>query len=100
MVLSKLAGHPDSYRKRKEYKMGETIGEGTFGIVRQASWITPSPPKHVAIKVIAKRLLNGDVDDLVKQELQVLEQCNHPNIVKLYDDFESKDKVCLSPAYA
>lgn len=95
MVLNKLAGHPDSYRRRKEYKMGETIGEGTFGIVRQAEWTTHNPPKRVAIKVIAKRLLKDNVD-VVEQELQVLKQCDHPNIIKLFDDFESKDKVRIS----
>lgn len=90
MVLTKLAGHPESYRKRKEYKMGEVIGEGTFGIVRQAQW----RGRSVAVKIIAKRLLKDNVD-LVEQELRVLKQCHHPNIIQLFDDFESKDKVRL-----
>lgn len=90
--FTQLLGQPESFSKRKEYRMGDVLGEGTFGIVRAAVWKKPSPPKTVAVKVIAKRLLKNNLD-LVEQELQVLKQCNHPNIVKLYDDFESKDKV-------
>lgn len=93
--LSQLLGQPETYYKRKEYSMGPILGEGTFGIVRQALWKTHEPPITVAVKVIAKRLLKDNVD-LVQQELQVLKQCKHPNIIKLLDDFESKEKVCCS----
>lgn len=72
--------------------MGDLLGEGSFGIVRAAYWKKHDPPINVAVKVISKHELDGNLD-LVEQELEVLKKCDHLNIVKLYDDFESKDKV-------
>lgn len=89
-----LAKQPASYVRRKNYRMTRTLGEGTFGIVRLATWTVPHPPKTVAVKVIPKRILKGNLS-LVESETNVVKELSHPNIVRLYDNFESKDKFYL-----
>ncbi|KDN52753.1 Pkinase-domain-containing protein [Tilletiaria anomala UBC 951] len=89
-----LARQPESYSKKKEYTFNKTIGEGTFGIVRSATWKAADPPIDVAIKVIAKKNLKGHTE-LVEGEMEVLKGLDQPHIVKFLDWFESKDKFYL-----
>jgi hypothetical protein len=66
-----LAKQPASYVKKKEYTFNKTLAEGTFGIVRSATWNTANPPINVAIKVISKKILKGH-DEIVQGEMDVL----------------------------
>ena len=91
-----LARQPESYVKKKEYEFKKTLGEGTFGIVRSATWKAADPPINVAVKVISKRILRGH-DEIVKDEMNVLKGLDQPHVVKFLDWFESKDKVRLFP---
>lgn len=43
----------------------------------------------VAVKVIPKRILKGNIQ-LVESETNAVKELVHPNIVRLYDNFESK----------
>ena len=78
--------------KKKEYTFGKTLGEGTFGIVRSATWKSADPPIGVAVKVIAKKSLKGNTQ-IVDEEMDVLKGLDQPHVVKFLDWFESKDKV-------
>jgi len=51
----------------------------------------------VAIKSVNKQYLNDDVSNKKKlmQELLILQQIKHPNIVKLYDSFETNKHVAF-----
>ncbi|KAI8368381.1 kinase-like domain-containing protein [Choanephora cucurbitarum] len=83
---------PDSYEKKKEYTFGEVLGSGSFGSVRKA--VRLSDNKEVAIKVIPKRNVKNHLD-MVKDEVDVLKNLNHPNVIGFYDTFESRDKFYL-----
>ena len=50
---------PESYKLKKNYKFGDTLGVGTFGQVKQATWLSHDPPIDVAIKIIAKKSVKG-----------------------------------------
>ena len=32
---------------------------------------------------------------MIENEIHIMKSCNHPNIVKLYEEFETKDEVYL-----
>lgn len=84
---------PDSYSKKKNYIFEENLGSGSFGFVKKAVWISHGN-LPVAVKCIKKKTLQGN-EQLVHDEIQVLQGLNHPNVVKLYDWFESRDKFYL-----
>lgn len=91
-LFNKVTGQPQSYVKKSDYVFGKTLGAGSFGVVRQARCI--STGENVAVKILLKKALKGnDVQlQMLYDELYILQQLNHPHIVKFKDWFESKDK--------
>ncbi|KAF8242362.1 Pkinase-domain-containing protein [Wilcoxina mikolae CBS 423.85] len=86
-VFNKLHGQPATYDKKAQYKMGRTLGAGTYGIVREAD----GPTGKVAVKIILKKNVKGN-EQMVYDELMLLQRLHHPNIVAFHDWFESRDK--------
>ncbi|ORY00243.1 kinase-like domain-containing protein [Clohesyomyces aquaticus] len=88
-MLNKL--HGDNYTenndRRSRYRMGKTLGAGTYGIVREAD----CPEGKVAVKIILKKNVRGN-EQMVYDELEMLQRMKHPHIVKFHDWFESRDK--------
>ncbi|KAB8596099.1 hypothetical protein FH972_025808 [Carpinus fangiana] len=72
---------------RYNYRLGRTLGAGTYGIVREAE----CPDGKVAVKIILKKNVKGN-EQMVYDELEMLQKMNHPHIVKFHDWFESRDK--------
>lgn len=70
---------------RSLYRLGRTLGAGTYGIVREAD----SSKGKVAVKIILKKNVKGN-EQMVYDELEMLQKLNHPNIVKFVDWFESR----------
>ncbi|SCV03818.1 LAMI_0H11210g1_1 [Lachancea mirantina] len=91
-VINKISGQPASYINKSDYIFGRTLGAGSFGVVRQARQI--STGDNVAVKILLKKALKGnDVQlKLLYDELSILQQVHHRNIVQFRDWFESKDK--------
>ncbi|ORX62798.1 Pkinase-domain-containing protein [Hesseltinella vesiculosa] len=83
---------PESYDKKQKYEFQEELGSGTFGSVRRAIRIFDNKP--VAIKVIPKKTVKGHFD-MVFDEMKVLQNLDHPNVIGFYDWFESRDKFYL-----
>ncbi|KAJ2777896.1 Calmodulin-dependent protein kinase cmk2 [Coemansia javaensis] len=83
---------PESYERKQYYTFGKVLGAGTFGEVCSASFNPDG--RQVAIKVIKKSSLNGN-EEMVLKEINIVRQLQHPNIVRLLDWFESKDKYYL-----
>ncbi|GAA5870460.1 hypothetical protein JCM8547_004038 [Rhodosporidiobolus lusitaniae] len=107
-LLDTLHVHqPASYVKKKQYTFERVLGHGAFGEVKQATWIPPPESSHhaaaqkvggkieVAVKVVKKKNLKGDLS-AVFDEIEVLTGLDHPNVVKFYDHFESREKYYLT----
>lgn len=88
-LLNKLSGQPPSYLRKAKYTFGRTLGAGSFGIVRYAR--DSDTDEEVAVKIILKKALKGN-EIMVTDELRLLQELHHPNIVGFRDWFESRDK--------
>ena len=85
----------DKKEIEKDFKIGNylikrTLGKGTFGKVKLGIYLPKN--QKVAIKILDKKKLKED-DDIIrlKREFEMLSQFNHPNVVSVYEIFESFD---------
>ncbi|KAI8985294.1 kinase-like domain-containing protein [Pilobolus umbonatus] len=85
-------GQPESYEKKRDYVLQDVLGQGSFGSVKRAKRL--SDDKEVAVKIIPKLKVKNHVD-MVKDEVAVLKDLHHPNVIGYYDTFESRDKFYL-----
>ncbi|CAG0880872.1 unnamed protein product [Darwinula stevensoni] len=77
--------------KDQDVVLGVKLGDGSFGVVRQGEWKTPTGQTlPVAVKVLKQEALAqpGAFEDFIR-EVQSMHQLQHPNLVQLYG-------VCLS----
>jgi serine/threonine protein kinase len=90
----------------KVYRLGSTLGSGSFATVYTGHLIDKSTPRvgangvtipeEVAIKVIDKtKLSEGAEKDAVMEEVRVQSSVHHPNCVGLYEYFNEKNKLYL-----
>ena len=74
-----------------KYLRGKKLGKGTFGIVYEAKNLIFN--SKVALKVIPK---NARMKyELIKNEIDILKKLMHPNIVRIYEFYESKNSFYL-----
>ena len=78
------------------YEVSTVIGKGSFGQVVKAI-DTQQGNVEVAIKVMKKPSSRSAVERLamLRAEVEILRSMNHPNVVTLYEVFESQTKLYL-----
>jgi len=73
--------------------LGEKIGEGGFSVVVKGT--QKSTGKTFAVKKIKKSLVEGDDIKLLRREIHIMKKVDHPNILKLFEVYESEKKFYL-----
>ena len=70
---------------KDKYKIAEVLGRGTFGEVRKCQH--KQAKVKLAIKIISKNKVenNETFKALMENELQILEDISHPNIVRIFE---------------
>lgn len=98
--LSKMSKEQNSTQKQEKKKSKndfifvKQIGEGSYSNV----YITKLKQngKTYATKVISKKhLITNNKTKTVKMEKYVLQQMDHPNIIRLYCTYQDKDNLCM-----
>ena len=80
-----------------KYKIIKTLGDGSFGVVFCA--INIQTGMKIAMKQIEK-LKENVIDDLeIKNEINILKKLDHPNIVKIYEFYNTKKNYFLITEY-
>jgi len=83
-------------RIRTVYKLQDELGRGNYATVRRAHKLQRvANEKDVAIKVVKKARLDAEEKKGLEDEIRLLLQVDHPNIVKMYEVFVSKKNVYL-----
>lgn len=86
------------------YEEGKLLGDGNFAVVKQCRHRDTG--REYAMKVIDKSKL-AKKEDMIENEIAIMKQCNHVNIVRLYEEYETRKeiylilelvKVCVPPA--
>ena len=74
---------------KDKYSIGSILGKGNYGVVRSSLHKQMLVP--CAIKIIKKELINTSIInyDLMQNELNVLEELSHPNMIRIYELLEN-----------
>lgn len=68
------------------------MGDGNFAIVRRSK--VREYDREVAIKIIDKSKMKGK-EYMLDHEINIMYMCNHANIIRLYEDYETADEIYL-----
>ena len=82
ILVQQQKGNPSD-----KYIRGKKIGNGTFGSVYESKNIIFN--NTVAMKIIPKDYHMDNL--LIKNEIDILKKLSHPNIVRIYEFYESKN---------
>ncbi|KAG2799169.1 hypothetical protein PC111_g20538 [Phytophthora cactorum] len=77
----------------EKYRIGRVIGEGNFSIVKECT--NRKTGERFAVKCINKAALNPKDRSNLVQEIEILKDLNHPNIIKLCDVFDGDGPMCF-----
>ena len=84
---------------KKYYTMESTaLGRGAFGKVFKAVSLTDKS-FQVAIKVLNKKNMSKNDIKEINGEVQILNQLDHPNIVKYFEVYEDKKLLYIVMEY-
>ena len=89
--------HEFPYELGNDFKYIETLAHGAFGTVIHV--IEISTKKDMAIKVINKTSSHQSSIEKVKEEISILKQLNHKNIVKFFGFFETVNQLLIKMEY-
>ena len=85
------------YELGTDFKYLETIDHGAFGTVIHV--IEISTNRDMAIKVINKNSSHPSLIEKVKEEISILKQLSHENIVKFFGFFETMNQLLIKMEY-
>lgn len=74
------------------YHMGKKIGDGNFADVREC--VDKITKKEFALKIVDKNKIRGK-EQMIKDEIEIMRRCKHPNIVQMYEDYDTPRNIYL-----
>jgi 5'-AMP-activated protein kinase catalytic alpha subunit len=80
------------------YRLGKTLGIGSFGKVKIAEHILTG--NKVAIKILnRKKIKQMEMEEKVKREIKILRLFMHPHIIRLYEVIETPTDIYVVMEY-
>lgn len=80
------------------YRLGKTLGEGSFGKVKLAEH--EATGHKVAVKILNKqKIKTSKMDEKIKREIKILKLFRHPHIIRLYEVIETPQDILLVMEY-
>ncbi|EPQ25653.1 uncharacterized protein PFL1_06790 [Pseudozyma flocculosa PF-1] len=78
----------------KKYKvLPDVLGQGSFAVVKKV--IEKTTGEERALKIIAKKPLKDNNENMLREEIAILGRVEHPNIIKMWDLYETKEGVFI-----
>ncbi|XP_026055120.1 NUAK family SNF1-like kinase 1 [Carassius auratus] len=91
--------HQHKHSLTRRFQVLETLGRGAYGKVKRA--VERRCGKTVAIKSIRKERLRDDLDrSHIQREIEISASLVHPHIIRLYEVFESRERIVMVMEYA
>ncbi|XP_074536230.1 serine/threonine-protein kinase DCLK1b isoform X2 [Halichoeres trimaculatus] len=88
--MDEYSSVPASIAER--YKVGRTLGDGNFAVVREC--VERSTGREYALKIINKDKCKGK-EHMIQSEVSILRRVKHPNIVLLIEEMDTHSDLFL-----
>eukprot|EP00178_Gracilaria_changii_P009440 TRINITY_DN2762_c0_g1_i1.p1 TRINITY_DN2762_c0_g1~~TRINITY_DN2762_c0_g1_i1.p1 ORF type:complete len:258 (-),score=46.40 TRINITY_DN2762_c0_g1_i1:159-932(-) len=82
--------HLNPGKLRDFYRIGKMLGSGAFGEVRMC--VHRETGAQRAVKVLRKSHMDEEEKKMLFNEINILRELDHPNIVKMYEYFEDEKR--------
>lgn len=86
-----------NYIALTHYHVTKTLGIGAFGKVKLAIHLATG--MKVAIKILDKRKIKRDIGDKIQREINILEICKHPNVIRLFEVIDTPSDIFMVMEY-
>ncbi|KAL0484249.1 SNF1-related protein kinase catalytic subunit alpha [Acrasis kona] len=74
------------------YRLGKTLGEGSFGKVKLAEHEITG--HKVAVKILNRqKIKSSKMDQKIRREIKILKLFRHPHIIRLYEVIETPTEI-------
>ncbi|XP_043930234.1 mitogen-activated protein kinase kinase kinase kinase 5 isoform X2 [Protopterus annectens] len=93
--MSRLPGDIMRRNPQLDYELIQRVGSGTYGDVFKARHIENG--ELAAVKII--KLEPGDDFTIIQQEIYMVKECKHPNIVAYYGSYLCREKLWICMEY-
>lgn len=82
----------------RNYKLGKTLGHGSFGKVKIAEHLQTG--HKVAIKILNRRRMRSpDMEEKVRREIKICRLFVHPHVIRLYEVIETLSDIYVVMEY-
>ncbi|XP_059800678.1 NUAK family SNF1-like kinase 1 [Hypanus sabinus] len=96
--IQNVKKHHHKHNLKHRYQILETLGSGAYGKVKKA--LERVTGRTVAIKSVQMDKVQKELDRIhIQREIEIMSSLNHPNIISIYEVFESKDKIIIVMDY-
>ncbi|SNX87916.1 related to calmodulin-dependent protein kinase [Melanopsichium pennsylvanicum] len=78
---------------KKYTVLPHVLGQGSFAVVKAVA--EKATGEQRALKIIAKKPLKDSNEKMLKEEITILGKVQHPNVIKMWDLYETKEGVFI-----
>lgn len=79
------------------FDIQEKLGSGNFAVVKKAA--RRANGQIVALKIVKKSTLKPKELETIHDEVEIMQRIDHPNCVRLFDIYESSEKLYMAMEY-
>eukprot|EP00262_Sarcandra_glabra_P004072 TRINITY_DN1505_c0_g1_i1.p1 TRINITY_DN1505_c0_g1~~TRINITY_DN1505_c0_g1_i1.p1 ORF type:complete len:511 (-),score=69.23 TRINITY_DN1505_c0_g1_i1:299-1831(-) len=90
-------GSSRSEKYLPNYRLGKTLGIGSFGKVKLAQHVLTG--HKVAIKILDRQMITDLESEKVRREIKILRLFAHPHIIRLYEVIETRTNIYVVMEY-